>query len=524
MATPAELDKVRKLREAAAEMVTKGKHANAMAAYIDILKITPGDATVRQKLAETLGRAGRKNEAIEQYRHLAGKYASEGHLLKAIAICSIILQLDPQHRDTQATLAELYSQRDASAPKTASLPAEMSGAIARDPNDLAQRYGSIGAKLIMPKEAPAASPPAAPSSRPIAALPIQSSMPRATEPASIAPPRSTPPPAPAKPILTSYTMPPLRGPAAVDAIEIAEDDGPYSADSPLPVDVDTLTRIPLFGDLERDAFIAVLERVQVRPVRAGDTIVREGDPGDSMYAIATGIVRVVREEGDTGKSKLLAELADGSFFGEMSLVVHGPRIATVLAATDVVLLEFSRSAVDQIVRKHPRVKEVILQFHKTRLLSNLLRSSPIFKSFNADEKKRLIESFHVRSFPPNTTILEQGQPGSGFFVLLRGKCEVIGTDATGAPGSIRYPTMGEGDVFGELSLMTDGLVSATVRTTTDCVVLGLHRKLFQELVLSNAEVRAAITELSQKRLQRTQELTEEFILEEDELIPASELL
>jgi CRP-like cAMP-binding protein len=101
---------------------------------------------------------------------------------------------------------------------------------------------------------------------------------------------------------------------------------------------------------------------------------------------------------------------------------------------------------------------------------------------------------------------------------------VLGSDATGAPESIKYPTMGEGEVFGELSLLTDGPVTATVRTLTDCVVLGLHRKLFQDLVLSNAEVRAAITELSQRRQQRTQAMTEELSLDDAELIPASELL
>ncbi len=91
----------------------------------------------------------------------------------------------------------------------------------------------------------------------------------------------------------------------------------------------SLGRIKAFADFntaELGALASVVERVAFE---AGADIVREGDPGDCMYILLRGRVRVFHREQD--REILLAEMRDGDFFGELALVDRQPRSANIVA-------------------------------------------------------------------------------------------------------------------------------------------------------------------------------------------------
>ena len=66
----------------------------------------------------------------------------------------------------------------------------------------------------------------------------------------------------------------------------------------------------------------------------GETIFRQGDEGDFVYSIIDGQVEVVREESE-GKEQVIRQMGPGEYFGEMALIRHAPRTATVRAVTAV---------------------------------------------------------------------------------------------------------------------------------------------------------------------------------------------
>src|SRR5512138_3114786 len=105
---------LRKLKDKAAELAAKGKVEKASGVYREVVEADPKDLASRQKLAEVLRRAGAIADAIEEYKIVADRFARDGLLIKAIAICKTILELDPQHVETQQALADLYSRRQAS--------------------------------------------------------------------------------------------------------------------------------------------------------------------------------------------------------------------------------------------------------------------------------------------------------------------------------------------------------------------------------------------------------------------------
>jgi len=106
---------LRKLKDKAAELASRGKLEKAADVYREVLDADPRDAGIRQKLAEVLRRSGQVAEAVERYGEVAERFAKDGLLIKAIAICKTILELDPQHGATQAMLADLYGKRAAAA-------------------------------------------------------------------------------------------------------------------------------------------------------------------------------------------------------------------------------------------------------------------------------------------------------------------------------------------------------------------------------------------------------------------------
>ena len=122
-------EKVRKLKDDAARLIAKGKLAEAADMYVKIVKSDPRDLTARQKLAEIFARMGKVPEAVVEYQSVAGSYAADGLLLKAIAVCKIILQIDPAHTETQHILAELSTKRRG-ASTAVEMPKSMSAALA----------------------------------------------------------------------------------------------------------------------------------------------------------------------------------------------------------------------------------------------------------------------------------------------------------------------------------------------------------------------------------------------------------
>jgi CRP/FNR family transcriptional regulator, cyclic AMP receptor protein len=105
--------------------------------------------------------------------------------------------------------------------------------------------------------------------------------------------------------------------------------------------------VPLFEHCsKRD--VAQVARIAVeRTIEAGAELTREGEPGDAFYAVVRGTV-VVRRRG-----RKVAELGDGCFIGEISLLSRRPRTATVVAATELTVLEISGDDFVALLDAHP---------------------------------------------------------------------------------------------------------------------------------------------------------------------------
>ncbi|MEK7773727.1 MAG: cyclic nucleotide-binding domain-containing protein [Deltaproteobacteria bacterium] len=111
----------------------------------------------------------------------------------------------------------------------------------------------------------------------------------------------------------------------------------------------------------------VLQKLTLSKFPKGSLILREHDRGDIMYLIKKGRVSVWVTDG-TGSRKELSELAEGDFFGEIALATAKPRVASVTSLSDVELVVFSRPVIKEILVKYPQVKAVLEKVIRERVL------------------------------------------------------------------------------------------------------------------------------------------------------------
>lgn len=123
---------------------------------------------------------------------------------------------------------------------------------------------------------------------------------------------------------------------------------------------------PLFADFSEDDLVAVIQGLELVSYVPGDILILEGDPGTSLFVITSGVVRAFVRQPD-GKNKMVREMGEGSFFGEISVLSGKPRTATVTAKTPVEALILERKILDQIGKTHPSVRTTLQKFAAERL-------------------------------------------------------------------------------------------------------------------------------------------------------------
>ena len=102
-----------------------------------------------------------------------------------------------------------------------------------------------------------------------------------------------------------------------------------------------LSGVELFGSLSAEEMERLANAAKLQLYAAGENLCRQGEPGDSFYVIREGRVAVLMNGAD-GQTVTAAHLANGAFFGEMSLLTGEPRSGTVTAETDVEVLRVSK--------------------------------------------------------------------------------------------------------------------------------------------------------------------------------------
>ena len=405
----------RALREEAAAAVAAGKHKRALAAYLELERLEPGDAQWAKRAGETYRRLGNAGAAIAAFERSADRYAQNGFLVQAIAVCKVVLQLDPNHADTLRRLAEMNERIGATQTRVQTM-AEHNPALHEHPSVAVLRQGRSTAEppaapvddgLSRPRKEVEGSPRARNAtpqvlvvartkSKPIA-LPAGAALDTMELKAEVGTSHPGDESAPGihvipideedfEQVTTSV------GRAARPRVEVAADgDAPEVLEAeitesteldlsdleepPLPqprvigaAAARALAATPLFAGLPSDALRALVEKLQLVSLERGVPLFREGDPGDALYVLVEGELALFSE----GPPRVeISRQGPGSFFGEVALLTDQPRPATAVCTSPSELLRIDRHTLSRVLADHGDVLRAVLRFARDRLVERL---------------------------------------------------------------------------------------------------------------------------------------------------------
>ena len=129
---------------------------------------------------------------------------------------------------------------------------------------------------------------------------------------------------------------------------------------------DVLAQSGLFQGLSEESVEPVASRLETVTLPRGRVVFNEGEPGDSLYIVLQGKIKLSRRAPD-GRENVLAVMGPSDQFGELSVFDPGPRTATATAVTDVKLAKMPQAVLRPWLEAHPEIGERLLHVLARRL-------------------------------------------------------------------------------------------------------------------------------------------------------------
>jgi cGMP-dependent protein kinase 2 len=210
---------------------------------------------------------------------------------------------------------------------------------------------------------------------------------------------------------------------------------------------------------------------EARFYRAGEIVFERNASGSSLFAIASGSVRVEISQADPS---ITVPIGSGSIFGEVGLISGRRRGATVRAAEDSILVEVPRMAALKLMSAVPAARRAITRISIERQLLQMFGSG-----LTPDDLVEVLETAEVKSVRAGEAILNEGEEGRDIFVIRQGSM-VVEKSIGGKPVFLSY--LPAGSYVGEMALLEGGRRTATVRAAIKSEVIRVGGDAFRRLL------------------------------------------
>ena len=173
----------------------------------------------------------------------------------------------------------------------------------------------------------------------------------------------------------------------VNMTEMNEDRLARKLDEDYARRVDALSSVDVFRALDAEKIDRLARKLRMAIFGPGEVILRQGDPGDSLYVVRSGQVAVRLDT--RGGHREIATLVPGQFFGEMSLMTGENRSATIVAKSDVECYIVDKDAFQQILEEKPELAGVISEILTRRQITLDGSMTPVGLTTEAVQKNQL---------------------------------------------------------------------------------------------------------------------------------------
>lgn len=241
--------------------------------------------------------------------------------------------------------------------------------------------------------------------------------------------------------------------------------------------------------LSEEILHEVIPKIERLQAAKGDVIIRQGDPGDSLYLVLSGQLNVVSSDA-SGREIVLTVLEPGRTVGEISLLTGERRTATVVAVEDSQLLRYSRENFQALQEKYPQQMEKavlsIIQRLEEAHLSSALRQSRVLGDLGEDVLSDLETELSLKLVQSGDVLMHQGDASDALYILISGRLRVVHEYNT--PDERTIYEMGRGQTVGEMGLITGASRTATVYALRDSLVGQLTLESYDRLLVKYPHV------------------------------------
>jgi len=442
----------RTLRDDAAQAAADNKPRRAVECYLALEQAEPNEPNWPKRAAEMYRRLDRPREAISAYERAVDRYVQGGFMVQAIAVCKVILQLDPASDRAKRQLASFSEQHDAGRSQAAVL---------------SDRHHSLHAL------------PA------VEMLRAAMASPTATTPSAI--PRLRPQTTPPSVVFTRPT----------DQLRTLEPDSQLLEAIPPEYEL----TLEAEGTPPADAELAEPGRLADEDRSSGSITLDRGMPLDSVdfAGIMPGAERELDHHGDSSGIIIIPLDDDALFDDSPAIEIHATtvRFGTLgdesYAAIEIEPADEPEELSIDDLEEVPLLAEPKLYSESAR---KALAATPLFASLSPGALESLIDHLALVDLVAGDALFREGDPGDTLYVVVEGEVAVI----TEGPPRIEVSRLGPGQFFGEVALVTEQPRSATIEATMVTQLLAIDREVISKLVAQHADVLPVILRFLRERL------------------------
>jgi CRP-like cAMP-binding protein len=264
-----------------------------------------------------------------------------------------------------------------------------------------------------------------------------------------------------------------------------------------------LARLRLFADVPAAATQAVSGVLVLRHYPAGERLFQAGDPGDSMFFVDSGQIRLEDAEGAE------RALLPGDQYGENCLLTGKSRVETAIADLDSNVWILYSSDFDELLARFPVLGSALskavggyLVSTNSIFLDNQLRHIPLFAELEPVELSEVANALHQTQANRGDVVFAEGQRGDAIYFIESGEVQ-LGT-RVGDSYQMTFERMIAGDFFGELALLADSPRTSTARAVVnDTQLWALYKADFDRIAVQYPQVAQTLSRVLGERLART---------------------
>lgn len=238
---------------------------------------------------------------------------------------------------------------------------------------------------------------------------------------------------------------------------------------------------PLFSNLKTAEVARLMRVAELRSLKKGKYLFKEGEKPQGFYILSEGRAEL------QGSAGLRKELEPGDFVGDLALFASMTHTAGAQATEDSQFVYFPREKLFECFKYIPRLREELTDLFHRRLFIAQAQHSLIFSMIDRGDLDKCWEYFVPIHVAQGHTLMEPGMFADRFYLILRGKVEVLKNGQSPV-------YLGPGHFVGERGLILKTTRNATLTTISDCDLLECDRWSYQELLENFSVLNSKIEE------------------------------